>query len=115
MTTHLCFLVKLREGVTADEFETFLRDVEHPLLREIPSAVRQRALRVQGFFEDVGRPLPAHFVDVIEVTDVDTYGEELAAAEGTPAFERFVEGWGRLVEHDHALRVAEAAAWSRGG
>ena len=114
MAVTLAFLIRLRPGIDPAEFEAFLHDVEVPMLRSWPSTTGQRALRVDGIFEGADRGL-AQYLDLIEVGDLDAYRGDLAAAEQSPEFAAFFDGWRRMVDGDEALQTSQVLAWRRDG
>lgn len=113
MSVQLVFLIKLREGIVQSDFEKFVVEVERPMVEGWDSVLAQRVLRVDGFFDVEGEQLPADFVDVIEVQDVERYQAQMKASEGSPGFAEFAEGWDRLVAGDDPLSTSVVLDWRR--
>jgi hypothetical protein len=85
MTTRVFFFNRLNEGVDGADYERWVREVDYPTARSIPSIVSYEVVRVDGPFRDSG--VPCDFVEVVEITDLDDYRRDL---EGLLDRDRFI-------------------------
>ncbi len=101
------WLSRLQPGVEPAEYERFLREVDYPAARRVPSIIRYQSIRLQG--PAVGNePLPFDFIDLAEVTDIEAYRHDLqhhpAVHEVHGASGKYVQTvgnvWGVVVEAD---------------
>ena len=74
--TVVYWLVRLKPGVTAAEYEAFVRRVDYPAVKRIASIRTYRSTRVAGTIPS-GAALPFDFIDVTEVDDLDAYLRDL--------------------------------------
>jgi hypothetical protein len=95
----VAFMVKLRDGVSADDYERFVRDVTYPFVRGVDSIRSYSVVRVRGLLEGGGE-LPYDFVETGEIDDFDAYMAELSPER--PEVKTFDEQW--------LAHVAEAVA-----
>lgn len=72
MTQRVFFLNTLREGVTPDEYESWVRSVDYPLARGLPEINSYIVTRIDGHLAG-NDPEPFQYLEVLEVTDVDEY------------------------------------------
>jgi hypothetical protein len=100
--TLVYWLVRLKDGVTAEDYQTFVRRVDYPAVERIASIRSYRSTRVAGTIPD-GQELPFDFVDVVEVDDLQAYLHDL---ETHPAVDEVHSQSAKLVEVLHCL-VAE--------
>jgi hypothetical protein len=100
--TLVYWLVRLKDGVTAEDYQTFVRRVDYPAVERIASIRSYRSTRVAGTIPD-GQGLPFDFVDVVEVDDLQAYLHDL---ETHPAVDEVHSQSAKLVEVLHCL-VAE--------
>jgi hypothetical protein len=80
------FFNRLRDGVEGADYERWVREVDYPKARAIPSIVSYEVVRVDGPLRDAG--VPYDYVEVVEVTDIESYRNDL---EGLLDRDRFVE------------------------
>ena len=72
MAQRVFFLNTLHNGVTADEYESWVRQVDYPLARGLAEINSYIVTRVDGHLGS-NDPKPFQYLEVIEVTDVDEY------------------------------------------
>ena len=102
------WLSRLQPGVTADDYEGFVRSVDYPAVKRIASIVRYRSIRLHGPAMGEGE-LPYDFIDLAEITDIDAYRNDL---EHHPAVQEVHGQSGRYVEtvsNFWAVQVGEGA------
>ncbi len=68
MTT-VYWLVKLKSGVTAEDYQAFVRRVDYPAVKRIASIRSYRSTRVAGSIPP-NASVPFDFIDVVEVEDL---------------------------------------------
>lgn len=93
MTT-VYWLVRLRPGVSAEDYQHFVQTVDYPEVRHIASIRSYQSNRVLGSLPE-GDALPFDFVDVVEVVDLDAYLRDLKEH---PAVERVHSQSPKLVD-----------------
>ena len=108
MTT-VYWMVRLKPGVTAEDYQAFVRRVDYPAVRRIASIRSYRSTRVVGTIP-AGSPAPFDFIDVVEVDDLEAYLRDL---EHHPAVEEVHSQSADMVEVLHCV-VAEAVPPSLG-
>ena len=91
------FLNKLHSHVTREEYEQWVRSVDYPTARSIPSIVDYTVARIEGLL-DAGDPPPYDYVERVVIQDVDGYRRDLA----DPRLDAFKQAW--------AVRVLESTA-----
>lgn len=69
------FLNRLREGVTAEEYEQWLREVDYPTADSVPSIISYRTHRIEGPYREAHTDYD--YIEVVEVTDIDDYRRDL--------------------------------------
>jgi hypothetical protein len=84
------FLNKLREGVEPAAYEHWVRTVDYPFARSIPSIRSYVVTRLDGVLASAERA-PYDFLEVLEVTDLDAYQAELSPER--PEVQAFDEEW----------------------
>lgn len=84
MTAMVFFLNTLRPGVEGSEYERFVREVDYPVARSIPSIVTYDVVRIDGSFE--GGEVPFGYLEIVEVTDLDAYRKDLEQLPGRTRF-----------------------------
>lgn len=94
MGERIFFLSRVREGVSLEEAERFLRERDIPMGNSLQAITRYTVGRVDGWLFDDQGALPYDFIDAIDVTSVADYHQEIAELEGTPEWQQFVEEWG---------------------
>ncbi len=75
MTT-VYWLVKLRPGVSAEDYRDFVQSVDYPEVRHIASIRSYQSNRVVGSLPE-GGDVPFDFVDVVDVVDLEAYVRDL--------------------------------------
>jgi REDY-like protein HapK len=91
------FLNKLRDGITGENYESWVRDVDYPTARALKTIKSYVVARTATTLD--GAPSPYDYVERVEVTDIDAYRAELA---GAPGMENFFAEW--------SARVGESVA-----
>lgn len=110
----LVFLVQLKNETSMDDYAEFVREVEHPILARLPSVLDQTVLYQREMVELSTWPIGVHAVDVIEVTSLDEYRDDLGRIEHSDEWSAFLAGWSRLVDSDYAM-VTDRLSWSKVG
>jgi hypothetical protein len=90
MATRVFFLTRLKPGVDPAEYEQFVREQDYPVARGLPSIERYEITRLEGLALGEGEP-PAGYLEVLDVTDLDSYRADVAAAELAPLWEGLLE------------------------
>jgi hypothetical protein len=98
MATRVFFLSRLHAGVDPAEYEQWVRDVDLPVVRAIPSLVSYDVVRLDGAMR--GGEVPYDYIEMIEVDDLETYKREL---EEIPDRAEFSATWRRLVGESIAV------------
>lgn len=91
------FLNKLREGITGENYEQWVREVDYPTARALKTINSYVVAKTPTTLE--GNPSPYDYIERVEVADIDAYRQELAGAEG---MEEFFQQW--------SARVGESVA-----
>jgi hypothetical protein len=68
---------RLQPGVTPQDYERFVREVDYPAVARIPSIIRYYSIRVYAPAMN-GNELPYQFVDIAEITDLESYRKDIA-------------------------------------
>lgn len=101
MATRVFFFNRLRDGVDPAEYEDWVRRVDYPIARKQPSITRYEVSRLGGHVQaDATDPLPYDYVEVIEITDIDSYR---AGMDGNPEFEQLLREWSEYVGESIAV------------
>jgi hypothetical protein len=74
--TVVYWLVRLKPGVTAEEYEAFVRRVDYPAVKRIASIRSYRSTHAVGTIPAGSAP-PFDFIDVTEVDDLQAYLRDL--------------------------------------
>jgi hypothetical protein len=101
MTT-VYWLVKLKAGVTAEDYQAFVRRVDYPAVKRIASIRSYSSTRVAGSIPP-GTAVPFDFIDVVDVDDLEAYIQDL---DHHPAVEEVHSQSAHMVEVLHCV-VAE--------
>jgi hypothetical protein len=101
MTT-VYWLVRLKPGVTAEDYQAFVRRVDYPAVKRIASIRSYRSTQVVGTIPP-GSALPFDFIDVVEVDDLEAYLRDL---DHHPAVEEVHSQSANIVDVMHCV-VAE--------
>jgi hypothetical protein len=78
MANRVFFLNTLHEGVDPAEYEAWIRRVDYPIARSKDAITSYEVTRLEGHLDGSDAPLPAQYLEVVEITDLAAYG---AAAE----------------------------------
>jgi hypothetical protein len=100
-------LVKLKPGVSAEDYEHFIRTVDYPVVPSLKTIVDYRTNRIQPADKDASS-FPWDYMERIVVTDVAAYQQELASSTGFAEFKRLMPNyvetqksfWADIVEPD---------------
>lgn len=101
MTT-VYWMVRLKPGVTAEDYQAFVRRVDYPAVKRIASIRSYVSTRVAGSIP-ADTPVPFDFIDVVEMDDLDAYLRDL---DHHPAVEEVHSQSAHMVEVLHCV-VAE--------
>ena len=82
-STQVIFLSTLREGADVEEYERWIREVDYPTARSLPSVVSYNVFRVSGAIRGGA---PCNYVELVEVSDFLRYREELQTMPGRTKF-----------------------------
>ena len=88
------FLNKLREGVDAADYERFVREVDYPFARALPTIRSYVVTRLDGMLDGEGKP-PYDYLEVVEITDLDDYRASLDPSK--PENKAFFDQWSGFV------------------
>jgi hypothetical protein len=97
--TIVLWFSRLQPGVSAEDYEEFVRSIDYPASERIPSIRRYVSIRLKG---PAGgeQQLGYDFIDLAEVTDIGAYRHDLethpAVREVHGQFERYVQSVGNL-------------------
>ncbi len=92
------FLNKLREGVTGENYEQWVREVDYPTARALKTIKSYVVARTPATLE--GAPSPYDYIERVDVTDIEAYKAELA---GAPGMEEFFAQWSSRVGESVAV------------
>ncbi|MGH3004729.1 MAG: hypothetical protein ACRDOS_02285 [Gaiellaceae bacterium] len=90
MAHRVFFLNKLREGVHPSDYERWVREVDYPFARSIPSIESYVVSRAASLLGEDGKP-PYDFIEVVEVTDLAAYEADLSTDK--PEVQEFDKEW----------------------
>jgi hypothetical protein len=99
MAVRVFFLNKLREGVDPAEYERWVREVDYPLARGLPTIRRYDVARLEGMLQGDGDP-PCDYLEVVDISDLDEYRASLS---GGAEIEAFFEEWSSFVGESVAV------------
>jgi hypothetical protein len=94
MAQRVFFLNRLREGVDPASYERFVREVDYPFARRLPTIRSYVVTRLDGLFD--GGTAPYDYLEVVEITDLEDYRASLDPA-GSPEVKEFFEEWSSFV------------------
>jgi hypothetical protein len=83
----LVVLVRLKEGVSAEDYERFVRESYTPAVRRLPSVSGWNGYRVRGTLGGDAEA-PCEYVVVTELADAGRLGEDMRGEEMRALFER---------------------------
>ena len=89
MAQRAFFLNTLHEGVKPEDYEQWLRDVDYPFARALPTIIRYDVSRIEGNLFGSEGEAPCQYLEVIDITDVEAYEKGAAG----PEFEAFLKDW----------------------
>ena len=92
MAYRVFFLNRLREGVDADEYESWIRRVDYPVARAQGAITSYTVTRIDGTLAGSGES-PYDYLEVIEITDLESY----RALGSLPEFEQLLKDWSQYV------------------
>jgi hypothetical protein len=98
MAERVFFLNRLRDGVSAADYERWIREVDYPFARSLKTIESYVVTRLTRTLD--GNPPPWGYLEVVEITDVAAYRAELAAG---PAMEAFAREWSSFVGESIAV------------
>ena len=98
-------LIKLKPGVSVDDYEHFIQTVDYPVVPSLPAIRAYRTHRVQPEDKDP-QVFPWDYIERIDIADREAYQAQVAASTGFAEFRRrmpeFVEQtfafWAEAVE-----------------
>ena len=98
------FLARLRNGVTPEAYEQWVRSFDYPTAQSIPSILSYKTHRIAGPYRQAHTPYD--YIEVVEVTNIDDYRRELAELSQAQELRRQIveylepsdSYWGHLVE-----------------
>ena len=73
------FLNRLRPGVTGEDYERWVREVDYPTARSLKTIKSYVVARMDATLD--GQAPPYDYVERVEITDIDDYRGELARPE----------------------------------
>ncbi len=101
--------LKLQDGVTAEEYETWLKETDYPVATTNPSLLSMQVFRVEAAgpgpaaIKYPGEMAPAAYIEILEFTSI----EEVKADLKTPAMREIFAGFQRLVKDPVFVRVEQ--------
>ena len=93
------WMSRLKSGVAANDYETWVQDFDYAKARELPSLRSYQTYRIQAPFLEA-ESVPFDYLEVIEVTDLEAYRRELSEH---PAAQAIAQEWGDYVELVYSL------------
>jgi hypothetical protein len=82
------FLNRLHAHVRAEDYERWVKEVDYPTARTIPSIIDYKVTRIEGLLNGDTVP-PYQYIERVEITDLDSYRRDLDA----PALDEFKQAW----------------------
>ena len=92
------FLNRLHESIEANDYERWVREVDYPTAKRIPSIIDYRVVRIEGLLEGNDRQ-PYDYIERVEITDLDSYRRDLA----DPSLDEFKQAWSAWVAESTPL------------
>lgn len=83
MSTRVFFLNTLRPGARPEDYERFVREVDYPTARRIPSIEHYEVVRIAG---GVAAGLPCDYLEIVSVHDLERYRADLETLPGRESF-----------------------------
>lgn len=98
------FLARLREGVTPEAYEEWVRSFDYPTAQSIPSILSYKTHRIGGPFRQA--ELSYDYIEVVEITNLDDYRRDLAELPQAQELRRQIvtylepsdSYWGQVIE-----------------
>jgi len=94
MAQRVFFLNALRDGVDPGDYERFVREVDYPFARSLPTIRSYVVTRLDGLFN--GGPAPYDYLEVVEITELEAYRKSLDPS-ANPEVQRFFDEWSSFV------------------
>jgi len=73
----LIVLFNLKPSADAAEYEAWAKSTDLPIVRDLPSVSRFDVHKVEGLFGN-DAPAPYQYVEVIDVNDLELFGQDVA-------------------------------------
>ena len=94
MAQRVFFLNTLREGVDPADYERFVREVDYPFARSLPTIRSYVVTRLDGLFD--GGQAPYDYLEVVEITELEAYRKSLDPSR-KPEVQKFFDEWSSYV------------------
>jgi hypothetical protein len=94
MAQRVFFLNRLRDGVDPADYERFVREVDYPFARRVPTIRSYVVTRLDGLFD--GGKAPYDYLEVVEITELEAYRRSLDPT-ARPEVRDFFEQWSSFV------------------
>ena len=94
MAQRVFFLNKLRAGVDPADYERWIREVDYPFARRLPTIRSYVVTRLDGLFD--GGKAPYDYLEVVEITELEAYRKSLDRNKSRELEQFFVE-WSSFV------------------
>jgi hypothetical protein len=98
MRQRVFFLNRLRDGVNPADYERWVREVDYPLARSLPTIESYVVTRLDGVMG--GGEAPYDYLEVVEITNYEDYKASLG---GGPEMEEFFQQWSSYVGESLAV------------
>jgi REDY-like protein HapK len=95
------FLNRLREGADPADYERWVREVDYPLARRLPTIRSYVVTRLDGLVDGDGEP-PYDYLEVVEITELEAYRLSLSPG-SSPELQAFGEEWSSFVGESLAV------------
>lgn len=92
------FLNKLHDGVRPEDYEHWVRTVDYPTARSLPSIIEYTVVRAEGLL-DSDDDAPHHYIERVLITNLDDYRRDLAS----PDLKDFAAEWSSYVAESIAI------------
>lgn len=96
------FLNRLREGISGEQYEQWVREVDYPKARALATIQSYVVNRIDSTLD--GHDAPYDYIERVEVTDLAAYQQELQAGEG---MEEFFQQWSAHIGESVAVAGEE--------
>src|SRR5690349_3639022 len=94
MAQRVFFLNRLRDGVEPAAYERFVREVDYPFARRLPTIRSYVVTRLDGLWE--GGEAPYDYLEVVEITELEEYRKSLDPSTSAEV-QRFFDEWSGFV------------------